>query len=49
LRVEVLSLLRGVGWPVASVILHFIHEERLGLIDEEKEMTIITTVSGKRI
>ncbi|MCI0554458.1 MAG: hypothetical protein L0287_26215, partial [Anaerolineae bacterium] len=24
-------------------------EERLGLIDEEKEMTIITTVSGKRI
>ena len=33
LRVEVLTLLRGVGWPVASVILHFAHAEPYPILD----------------
>ena len=27
LRIEILTLLDGVGWPTASVILHFYHKE----------------------
>jgi hypothetical protein len=33
LRVEVLTLLRGVGWPTASVILHFGHAEPYPILD----------------
>ena len=33
LRIEVLTLLRGVGWPTASVILHFAHAEQYPILD----------------
>jgi hypothetical protein len=33
LRIEVLTLLDGVGWPVASVILHFVHSDRYPILD----------------
>lgn len=33
LRIEVLTLLRGVSWPTASVILHFGHRERYPILD----------------
>jgi hypothetical protein len=33
LRIEVLTLLDGVSWPTASVILHFFHNERYPIID----------------
>jgi hypothetical protein len=33
LRIEVLTLLDGVGWPVASVILHFVHRDRYPILD----------------
>jgi hypothetical protein len=33
LRIEVLTLLDGVGWPVASVILHFVHNDRYPILD----------------
>ena len=32
-RIEVLSLLTGVGWPTASVILHFFHAEPYPILD----------------
>jgi hypothetical protein len=32
-RVEVLRLLNGVGWPTASVILHFFHNDPYPIID----------------
>jgi len=33
LRVEVLTLLNGVSWPTASVILHFCHKEAYPILD----------------
>jgi len=33
LRIEVLTLLRGVSWPTASVLLHFGHRERYPILD----------------
>lgn len=33
LRIEVLTLLRGVGWPTASVILHFCIPDRYPILD----------------
>lgn len=33
LRIEVLTLLDGVGWPTASVILHFGHSEAYPILD----------------
>ena len=33
LRIEVLTLLRGVGWPTASVILHFGHIDPYPILD----------------
>lgn len=33
LRIEVLTLLAGVGWPTASVLLHFGHSERYPILD----------------
>jgi hypothetical protein len=33
LRIEVLTLLTGVGWPTASVILHFFHSEAYPILD----------------
>lgn len=33
LRIEILNLLVGVGWPTASVLLHFYHKERYPIID----------------
>ena len=32
-RIEVLMLLRGVAWPTASVILHFVYPERYPILD----------------
>lgn len=32
-RIEALTLLDGVGWPTASVILHFYHAERYPILD----------------
>jgi hypothetical protein len=33
LRIEALTLLSGVGWPTASVILHFCHREPYPILD----------------
>ena len=33
LRIEVLTLLNGVGWPTASTILHFSHREPYPILD----------------
>lgn len=33
LRIEVLTLLNGVGWPTASAILHFCHKEEFPILD----------------
>ena len=33
LRIEVLTLLKGVSWPTASVILHFCHPEPYPILD----------------
>jgi hypothetical protein len=33
LRIEVLTLLNGVSWPTASVILHFCHSEPYPILD----------------
>lgn len=33
LRIEVLTLLQGVSWPMASVILHWCHADRYPLLD----------------
>jgi hypothetical protein len=33
LRIEVLTLLRGVAWPMASVILHWCHPDRYPILD----------------
>jgi hypothetical protein len=33
LRIEVLTLLSGVGWPMASVILHWCHTEPYPILD----------------
>lgn len=40
LRIESLTLLDGVGWPVASVILHFCHAERYPLLDARALWTL---------
>ena len=32
-RIELLTLLKGVGWPTASVILHFYHKSPYPIID----------------
>jgi hypothetical protein len=32
-RIEVLTLLDGVGWPTASVILHFFHKDPYPILD----------------
>ena len=32
-RIESLTLLDGVGWPTASVVLHFFHPERYPILD----------------
>lgn len=33
LRIEILTLLNGVGWPTASTILHFCHEKEFPILD----------------
>ncbi len=33
LRIEVLTVLRGVGWPVASVLLHLCHRDPYPVLD----------------
>ena len=32
-RIETLTILNGLGWPTASVILHFFHEDRYPILD----------------
>ena len=32
-RIEALTCLDGVGWPVASVVLHFFHKDRYPILD----------------
>lgn len=32
-RISVLTLLNGVGWPTASVLLHFFHEDSYPILD----------------
>ena len=33
IRIEVLTLLDGVNWPTASVVLHFFHKDRYPIVD----------------
>ncbi len=33
LRIEILTLLHGVNWPSASVLLHFAHQEQYPILD----------------
>ena len=33
LRIEVLTLLKGVGWPTASVLLHWFHKDEYPILD----------------
>ncbi|GJM31569.1 MAG: hypothetical protein DHS20C18_05700 [Saprospiraceae bacterium] len=33
LRIEILTILSGVGWPTASTILHFCHTEEFPILD----------------
>ena len=33
LRIEILPILKGVGWPTASAILHFCHSEHYPILD----------------
>ena len=33
LRIEILTLLNGVGWPTASTILHFCHQDEFPILD----------------
>ena len=33
LRIEILTLLNGVGWPTASTLLHFCHKEGFPILD----------------
>ncbi|OUR93990.1 hypothetical protein A9Q87_04600 [Flavobacteriales bacterium 34_180_T64] len=33
LRIEILTLLKGVSWPTASTILHFCHSEEFPILD----------------
>lgn len=33
LRIEALTLLDGIGWPSASVILHFFHKQKYPILD----------------
>ena len=32
-RIEILTVLNGVGWPMASVILHFFHKDSYPILD----------------
>jgi hypothetical protein len=40
LRIEVLTLLDGVGWPSASVVLHFAHRDRYPILDYRALWTV---------
>ncbi len=39
-RIEVLTLLNGVQWPTASVVLHFFHKDRYPILDFRAIWTI---------
>jgi hypothetical protein len=43
-RIEVLTLLNGVGWPMASVILHFYHPDPYPILDFRALWTVRMTV-----
>ncbi len=44
LRIEVLTLLNGVSWPTASVILHFFHHDPYPIMDYRALWSLNTTV-----
>lgn len=46
-RVEVLTLLNGVGWPTASVILHFFHEDPYPILDFRALWTLSSAVPSQ--
>lgn len=43
-RVEPLTLLTGVGWPTATVLLHFFHEDRYPILDYRALWTVRSKV-----
>jgi hypothetical protein len=44
LRIEVLTLLRGVSWPMASVLLHFGHRDPYPILDYRSLWSLSTPV-----
>ena len=45
-RIEILTLLDGVSWPTASVILHFCHTDPYPIIDFRSLWSVKPTGSG---
>ena len=46
-RIEALTLLNGVGWPTASVILHFFHKQPYPIIDFRALWTVSMDVPNQ--
>jgi hypothetical protein len=46
-RIEALTLLRGVSWPTASVLLHFGHVERYPILDFRALWSLSVDVPGQ--
>jgi len=44
LRIEVLTILDGVGWPTASVVLHFFHSDPYPIVDVRALWSLKTQV-----
>lgn len=47
LRIEILTLLNGVGWPTASTILHFCHVKEFPIIDFRALFSLSIEVPNK--
>ena len=47
LRIEVLTLLNGVSWPTASVILHFFHSDPYPIMDFRALWSLKTAVPAR--
>jgi hypothetical protein len=47
LRIEVLTLLNGVSWPTASVILHFFHSDPYPIMDVRALWSLTTAVPAR--
>jgi hypothetical protein len=47
LAIEILTLLAGVAWPTASVILHFCHRERYPILDFRALWSVSIDVPNK--